>query len=411
MARIARGDRAPGARGRAALLQPGAADGAGRGDRRADDRPRRGRRARRCSPAALGKTPVLAARHAGLHRQPRGAARSTSRRCASSARARAGRGDVDAAMRAAGFRMGPFELIDAIGADVNLAVSISIWEAFVRRPALSAAPAAARCSSTRGASGASRAAASTTIPTGREPRPWGGLAAPAGRPAVARGEVRSRRASWPRSSTRRHRRWPRASPTPEAIDTAMRLGTNYPHGPLAWGERIGLASVVGTLDALHAAVPDGRYRVDAAPALAGRARRLLLRGALSGRAARHRYRAVDLRHGRPAARHRAALAQRRGGALPPARRRVHVGRQDGGHRDELRRHRGLLRAAPRAARRRGRRARRRDGRPHARHAPAPGRRAPGRDRARRSAARAGAARPRVELLAPARGRRPPHAPA
>ena len=48
--------------------------------------------------------------------------------------------------------------------------------------------------------------------------------------------------------------------TPESIDTAMRLGTNWPDGPLAWGERIGLASVVHTLDALHAAVPDGRYR-------------------------------------------------------------------------------------------------------------------------------------------------------
>jgi 3-hydroxybutyryl-CoA dehydrogenase len=51
----------------------------------------------------------------------------------------------------------------------------------------------------------------------------------------------------------------------EAIDTAMRLGTNWPDGPLAWGERIGLVSVVHTLDALHAAVPDGRYR--AAPLL------------------------------------------------------------------------------------------------------------------------------------------------
>ena len=48
--------------------------------------------------------------------------------------------------------------------------------------------------------------------------------------------------------------------TPDAIDTAMRLGTNWPDGPIAWGERIGLASVVHTLDALHASVPDGRYR-------------------------------------------------------------------------------------------------------------------------------------------------------
>jgi 3-hydroxybutyryl-CoA dehydrogenase len=40
----------------------------------------------------------------------------------------------------------------------------------------------------------------------------------------------------------------------------MRLGTNYPSGPLEWGERIGLDHVLHTLDALHAAVPDGRYR-------------------------------------------------------------------------------------------------------------------------------------------------------
>ena len=49
--------------------------------------------------------------------------------------------------------------------------------------------------------------------------------------------------------------------TPAAVDTAMRLGTNYPSGPLEWGERIGLDHVLHTLDALNAAVPDGRYRV------------------------------------------------------------------------------------------------------------------------------------------------------
>ncbi|HSM38039.1 MAG TPA: 3-hydroxyacyl-CoA dehydrogenase family protein, partial [Candidatus Limnocylindrales bacterium] len=49
--------------------------------------------------------------------------------------------------------------------------------------------------------------------------------------------------------------------TPDAIDVAMRLGMNYPSGPLEWGERIGLSHVVHTLDALHASVPDGRYRV------------------------------------------------------------------------------------------------------------------------------------------------------
>ena len=38
--------------------------------------------------------------------------------------------NVDAAMEAAGFKMGPFKLMDLIGMDVNLAVSSSLYEAF-----------------------------------------------------------------------------------------------------------------------------------------------------------------------------------------------------------------------------------------------------------------------------------------
>jgi 3-hydroxybutyryl-CoA dehydrogenase len=49
--------------------------------------------------------------------------------------------------------------------------------------------------------------------------------------------------------------------SPVAIDTAMRLGTNWPQGPLAWGERLGLVRVVALLDALAATAPDARYAV------------------------------------------------------------------------------------------------------------------------------------------------------
>ena len=41
---------------------------------------------------------------------------------------------VDDAMRGIGFRMGPFELIDAIGADVNFAVSRSVFDRFFGDP-------------------------------------------------------------------------------------------------------------------------------------------------------------------------------------------------------------------------------------------------------------------------------------
>ena len=47
------------------------------------------------------------------------------------------------------------------------------------------------------------------------------------------------------------------------IDTAMRLGTNYPLGPLAWGQSWGPATVLGILDAMHAWYGEDRYRPSA----------------------------------------------------------------------------------------------------------------------------------------------------
>lgn len=51
----------------------------------------------------------------------------------------------------------------------------------------------------------------------------------------------------------------------EDIDAAMRLGTNYPLGPLEWADRIGLDQVLGMLDGLRAEYGEDRYR--AAPLL------------------------------------------------------------------------------------------------------------------------------------------------
>ena len=47
---------------------------------------------------------------------------------------------------------------------------------------------------------------------------------------------------------------------PEDIDAAVRLGLAYPHGPIAWGDRIGLARVLAILDALWTFYRDPRYR-------------------------------------------------------------------------------------------------------------------------------------------------------
>jgi 3-hydroxybutyryl-CoA dehydrogenase len=48
--------------------------------------------------------------------------------------------------------------------------------------------------------------------------------------------------------------------SPADIDTAMRLGTSYPVGPLAWADAIGHDTVVRILDALHAEYGEERYR-------------------------------------------------------------------------------------------------------------------------------------------------------
>ncbi|MFE6130396.1 3-hydroxyacyl-CoA dehydrogenase [Streptomyces sp. NPDC056437] len=45
----------------------------------------------------------------------------------------------------------------------------------------------------------------------------------------------------------------------EDIDTAMRLGVNYPLGPVEWGRRLGRSWAHELLDELHARVPTGRY--------------------------------------------------------------------------------------------------------------------------------------------------------
>jgi 3-hydroxybutyryl-CoA dehydrogenase len=169
--------------------------------------------------------------------------------------------EIDEAMRGIGFKMGPFELIDAIGADVNFAVSRSVFEQFFGDPRYRPHP-----------------LQRTLVEAGRLGRKTSGgcydYDADGGRGEVWAGLAR--RATGPRSvpldSAQIEARILAAIvneaasavadgvAAPSAVDTAMRLGTNWPDGPLAWGERIGLSSVVHTLDALHAAVPDGRYR-------------------------------------------------------------------------------------------------------------------------------------------------------
>ena len=49
--------------------------------------------------------------------------------------------------------------------------------------------------------------------------------------------------------------------SPNDIDTAMRLGTNYPAGPIEWGEKIGFNQVYAVVTALQNDLREERYRV------------------------------------------------------------------------------------------------------------------------------------------------------
>ena len=48
--------------------------------------------------------------------------------------------------------------------------------------------------------------------------------------------------------------------TAEEIDVALRLGTNYPQGPLRWGDEIGLDEVLAVIEGLQEETGDDRYR-------------------------------------------------------------------------------------------------------------------------------------------------------
>ena len=172
---------------------------------------------------------------------------------------------LDAAVRSAGFRMGPLELTDFIGQDVNLAVGTSVWEQTGRDPryeptALQQQLVAAGHLGRKSGQGVYRygldGTALDAVPD--EARVAELLAGPVETNPLAR-----TLAMLVNEAVDLVRR---GEATAEDVDTAMTLGTNYPRGPIAWGRDIGYAVVAEQLAALDRAFPGGRYRPS--PALA-----------------------------------------------------------------------------------------------------------------------------------------------
>jgi 3-hydroxybutyryl-CoA dehydrogenase len=161
--------------------------------------------------------------------------------------------EIDAAMRARGYRMGPFELMDLIGIDVNLEVARSFfrqraeprWEPHPLQEKMVAA----------GRLGRKSGAGFYQYEAGRRVEPAAGELDPGLEAAIADRII----AQLVNEATFAAEEGVANAPD---IDTAMRLGLNHPKGPFEWRRELGAAHLVEVLERLarKLAQPE-RYRV------------------------------------------------------------------------------------------------------------------------------------------------------
>jgi 3-hydroxybutyryl-CoA dehydrogenase len=158
---------------------------------------------------------------------------------------------IDWAMRElGGFRMGPFELMDLIGNDVNYAVTKSIFEAFYYDPRYRPSLIQKRLVDAR--------------LFGRKSgygyydhRPGARPAEPVRDPALGREIVDRILAMLINEAA--DAVFLRVA-TAEDVDLAMTRGVNYPRGLLHWADELGLPEILARLEALHDEYGEDRYR-------------------------------------------------------------------------------------------------------------------------------------------------------
>lgn len=158
---------------------------------------------------------------------------------------------IDWAMKEiGGFRMGPFELMDLIGHDVNYVVTETVWTQFFYDPRFKPSISQKRLleagllgrKSGRGFYDHSKDGAR------QEPNKDNSL----GKQIVDRILALLINEAYDAVFMQ--------IGTPEAIDLAMTKGVNYPKGLLQWAKEIGPEKVLGDLEKLHAYFGDDRYR-------------------------------------------------------------------------------------------------------------------------------------------------------
>jgi len=163
--------------------------------------------------------------------------------------------EIDAAVKSIGFRMGPFELTDLIGHDVNYTVTETVWSQFFYDPRFRPSITQKRL----------KEAGLYGRKTGRG---FYNYASGMDAAVVAQEEVEID----PMLSEKIVERilcliinealdavW-QGIASPENVDLAMTKGVNYPKGPIQWGREMGWDQVLGTLKRCHKHYGDDRYR-------------------------------------------------------------------------------------------------------------------------------------------------------
>ena len=152
-------------------------------------------------------------------------------------------GQVDAAIREAGFRMGPLQLADLIGLDINLAVSESLFERYYYHPRFRP-------------SHLQRLMVEAGLLGRKNGRGFYDYGDGEHRPAEedGTGDVSEDLALRVISCIVNEAFLTNSEgvASAEDIDKAMKLGANYPKGPFEWVEEIGVKTILKNLDSLRA---------------------------------------------------------------------------------------------------------------------------------------------------------------
>jgi len=171
----------------------------------------------------------------------------------------AGPATIDSALRRAGFRLGPLELTDLIGQDVNLAVGTSVWEQTDRDPryeptAMQQQLVADGRLGRKNGHGIYPYAADGTLVTDEPDERL--LRTLVGGPVETDPVARTLAMLVNEAVDLVHR----GEATADDVDLAMRLGAGYPRGVIDWGHEIGFEVIARQIRALDHAFPGGRYR-------------------------------------------------------------------------------------------------------------------------------------------------------